>query len=380
MSRRGASLASIGVAVIGTGFMGKCHAMAWRQVRAVFGGETGIRLETLCDVDAETAERRAGEFGFARWSGDWRTLLSDPAIEAVSVTTPNNLHREMAVALLDAGKHVWCEKPMALTLADAEAMAQAAGKSTAKALLGYNYILNPAVQHAKDLISDGVIGRPIHFRGQVDEDYQAAESLPWSWRSRLDTGGLGVLGDLTCHLVSIADFLCGEIASLSADTATVYATRPVPGSSDMRPVENEDVAHALLRFANGMTGVFMSSRAAHGRKNVIRVEVHGTRGMIVFDQERMNELQLFTADGPEAQRGFRTILSGPLHRPYGQFTPAPGHQLGFNDLKVIECRRFLDCIAGVSPAPVDFGRGLAIERVIHGMARSAAAKDWISLA
>src|SRR5262249_2318286 len=147
----------------------------------------------------------------------WRKLCDDPGVDVVSITTPNNLHREMAVALLQAGKHVWCEKPMALTLADGEAMAKAAAKARAKTLLGYNYVRSPAMLLARKLIADGVVGALVHFRGQVDEDYQAAEALPWSWRSRLDTGGLGVLGDMTCHLVSLAQVSCGPIAKLTAD-------------------------------------------------------------------------------------------------------------------------------------------------------------------
>jgi predicted dehydrogenase len=145
-------MASLGVAVIGTGFMGKCHAMAWSHVRAVFGGETDIRLEALCDTDAEVTKKKAAEAGFHRAETNWRQLLGDSRIDIVSITTPNNLHREMAVAFLAAGKHVWCEKPMALTLEDAVAMASAAAGSKARTLLGYNYIRNPALAHARKII------------------------------------------------------------------------------------------------------------------------------------------------------------------------------------------------------------------------------------
>jgi predicted dehydrogenase len=372
-------MASLGVAVIGTGFMGKCHAMAWSHVRAVFGGETDIRLEVLCDTNAEVTKQKAAEAGFRRAETDWRQLLGDGRIDIVSITTPNNLHREMAVALLEAGKHVWCEKPMALTLDDAVAMTKAAAASKAKTLLGYNYIRNPALAHARKIILDGTLGRIIHFRGQVDEDYQADENVPWSWRSRLETGGLGVLGDLTCHLVSSAHYLVGEIAQVCADIDTVHKMRPVPGSGEKRAVENEDIAHAMVRFDSGATGILMASRAAHGRKNMIRVEVHGTKGMIAFDQERMNELQLYVADEPAAERGFKTILTGALHPPYGAFTPAPGHQLGFNELKVIECKHFLDCIESGDQPYVNFAEGLKIEKIIHGIAASAASRSWLDV-
>jgi len=297
-------MASLGVALIGTGFMGKCHAMAWSHVRPVFGDVPDIRLETLCDVDPELTLKRSREFGFARPETDWRKLIEDERIDVVSITAPNNVHREMAVAFLEAGKHVWCEKPMALTLAEAEAMAEAAKKAKGRTLLGYNYIKNPAVLHARHLITSGVIGDVVHFRGQVDEDYLASPDVPWSKRARIDLWGLGTLGDITCHLVSFAHLLIGDIARVSADMETVVKQRPVPGTNEMREVENEDIAHAIVRFKIGISGTLLSSRAAWGRKSLIRFEVHGTKGMLTFDQERLNELQLYVNEGPEATRGF----------------------------------------------------------------------------
>jgi predicted dehydrogenase len=369
-------MTSLGIGLIGTGFMGKCHAMAWSHVRPVFADVPEIRLETLCDVDPELARARAAEYGFARAETDWRKLVDDPRIDVVSITAPNNVHREMAVAFLAAGKHVWCEKPMALSLEEAEAMAAAAQKAKTRTLLGYNYIKNPAVQHARHLIQAGAIGEAVHFRGQVDEDYLASPDVPWSKRARIDLWGLGTLGDITCHLVSFAHFLIGDIASVAADMETVVRERPVPGTNEMRGVENEDIAHAIVRFKSGISGTLVSSRAAWGRKNLIRFEVHGRKGMLTFDQERLNELQLYVSEGPEATRGFRTILTGPAHPPYAQFTPVGGHQLGFNELKVIEAKHLLDCIASGCDCFVDFAEGLKIERVIHGMARSAREKRW----
>jgi predicted dehydrogenase len=372
-------MTSLGVAVIGTGFMGKCHAMAWSHVRPVFGDVPEIRLETLCDVDPALTQKRAAEYGFAKAETQWRKLADDPKIDIVSVTVPNNLHREMAEAFLAAGKHVWCEKPMALTLADAEAMVQAAKKAKGRTLLGYNYIKNPAILHAKRLIDEGVIGKLVHFRGQVDEDYLASPDVPWSKRARIDLWGLGTLGDITCHLVSFAHYLAGDIVSVAADMETVVKQRPVPGTGEMREVENDDIAQAIVRFRSGISGAVLSSRAAWGRKNVIRIEVHGTKGMIVFDQERMNQLELYVTEGPEHLRGFRTILTGGTHPPYDKFVPAPGHQLGFNELKVIEAKHLLDCIASGEECFVNFAEGLKIERVIHGMAQSARERKWVEV-
>ncbi len=370
----------IGIALIGTGFMGKCHALAWNSAVPVFGGTLRPRLELLCDVDEGTVQKLAPEYGFARTSTDWRDVVADSAVEIVSITTPNGFHRDMAIAALEAGKHVWCEKPMALTLDDARLMAQAAATAQGKALLGYNYIRNPAIQQAKKIISDGIIGDIVHFRGQVDEDYMADGDIPWSWRARIADGGLGVLGDLTCHLVSLAHFLVGPIEELSADIETVYKTRPMPNKAgEPGVVENEDIAHALIRFKEGVSGTMNSSRTAWGRKNLIRIEVHGTKGMLTFDQERLNEINLFVNEGRKDTQGYRQILSGPQHPKYSQFVPAPGHQLGFNDLKTIEAAHFLECIEKNERPMVDFAEGLLIEQVIHGFVRSAHERRWVTV-
>jgi predicted dehydrogenase len=363
---------AIGIGLIGTGFMGKAHALAYGAVQAVFGDVPRPRLAVLCDQPADKAEAMAAQFGFERATDDWRALVADPDVDVVAITTPNKLHAEMAIAALEAGKHVHCEKPMALTLADAEAMAAAARRSGRKTIVGYNYISNPMFSHAQKLIRDGVIGTPIHFRGVVDEDYQADPETAWTWRAVKAEAGLGTLGDLGCHLVSMMTGLMGPVAGVTAQTDIVHKTRRLIDSEERRPVENEDIASALVRFESGASGVISTSRAAWGRKNTLGFEVHGTKGMIRFDQERLNELQVYRNTGDKAADGFTTILAGPAHPPYGQFCPAPGHQLGFNDLKIIEVHTFLRAIADNSRAHPDFDHALDFEAVIHAIADSSA--------
>jgi len=370
----------IGVGLIGTGFMGKCHAMAYGAVKAVYGDVPVVDRVALCDVDAAHTEKCAAEWGFAKAITNWRELLSDPAIQLISITSPNGMHREMAVAALEAGKHVWCEKPMALTLADAEAMTAAAAKAKGQATaLGYGYLRNPALQFARKLISDGAIGDVFDFRGSVDEDYMADPQLPWSWRLTRKDAGLGTLGDLTVHLISLAQELMGNISSLSAMVDVVHQQRPTKDGQTAR-VENDDIAHALVRFASGARGVLTSSRVAHGRKNGLKIEVHGSRGMLWLDNERMNELNLYVAEGPPEQRGFRRILSGPYHPAYAKLCPAPGHGLGFNELKVIEAAELLYAVTGRQSESVSFAKGLGIEKVIHAFAHSAHTGTWVTLA
>ncbi|MBV0912289.1 Gfo/Idh/MocA family protein [Anianabacter salinae] len=346
--------------------MGKCHALAWRTVTAVFGG-AHPQLEVLCDTpgDRAQAQAQAAQFGFARATDDWRSAVLDPAVDVVSITVPNGLHRPMAEAALKAGKHVWLEKPMALTLADAEAMAEMAGRHPGQVtILGYNYTRSPAFQAAVALVKDGVIGTPRAFRGVYDEDYSADPAQPWHWRMTHEGGGLGALGDLGCHLFSQMVQLMGDVAEVTALTQIAIADRPAPDGK--RVVENEDSALALIRFASGAQGSFATSRVAHGRKCRLQWEVHGSDGTIIFDQENMNELWVHRA----GEAGFTRHLTGPDQPDFGAFCPAPGHNFGFNDQKVVEARDLCRAIAGGAPCRPDFAEGLRIERVIHAMAAS----------
>lgn len=353
-----------GVALIGTGFMGKCHAMAWNNVATVYGPPRP-RLEILCDVTEEAAKSHAAAFGFARATTDWQAAVSDAAVDVVSITTPNGMHRPMAEAALRAGKHVWLEKPMALTLEDAEAMAALAREHPAQVtLLGYNYLRSPAFRAARAMIEAGEIGTPRAFRGVYDEDYSADPALPWSWRMTHEGGGLGALGDLGCHLVSQMLALMGPVAELTAMTDIAVAERP--SQDGPKKVENEDSALALICFASGAQGSFATSRVARGRKCRLQWEVHGSDGTIVFDQENMNELWVHRAGEP----GFTRHLTGPDQPGFGAFCPAPGHNFGFNELKVVEAHSLLEAIATGIKAGPDFAAALEIERIIHAMAAS----------
>ena len=351
--------------------MGKAHALAYGAVRAVFGDVPAPRLEMLCDTPAVRAREMATQFGFSRATDDWRILVADPAVDVVSITAPNNLHHQIALAAARAHKHIYCEKPLALTLKQAAEMTLVAAEAGIKTMVGYNYIKNPAFSHAQKLVGEGAIGDIVHFRGWVDEDYQADPDQPWTWRARISEAGLGALGDLGCHLVSMAVGLVGPIESLIADMQTVHQTRALADGSAQAPVENEDIATALVHFKNGVRGSLSASRVAWGRKNRLTWELHGSTGMICFDQERMNELRLYQNTGPAAEQGFKTILTGPEHAPYGAFCPAPGHQLGVNDLKVIELGAFLRHIDGGAPSQPDFSAALEIEKVIHAIADAA---------
>jgi predicted dehydrogenase len=369
-------MASIGVGLIGTGYMGKCHALAWTGVKAVFGDTPDIGRQLLCEVTDDLASRRASEFGFARATSEWRALIADPAVEIVSITTPNQFHAEMAIAALEAGKHVWCEKPMSPKFADAERMAAAARRSGKVAILGYNYIQSPAINYIKSLLDEEAIGAVNHLRIEMDEDYLADPDQPHSWRSEA-SAGYGALDDFAVHPLSLIAVLFGRPTHVFGEMSKPYADRPHEGGR--RAVETSDIATALLRLPGAIAGAIHVNRCAWGRKGRLQIQIFGARGMIVFDQERFNEVQVYLAQGRPADQGFRTILMGPAHKPYDRFIVAPGHQMGFNDLKIIECRALLARIAGQPAVTIDFDEGLAIERAVHAIARASREGKWVEV-
>ncbi len=367
---------TIGVGLIGTGFMGKCHALAWNAVRPVFGDCRLPRLTFLAEASEALAGQRAQEFGFARSTSNWRDLLADPEVEVISVAAPNEFHAEMAIAALEAGKHVWCEKPMATSLEDAARMRDAARASGRVAALGYNYIQNPAIRRMKALLEAGAIGMVNHLRVEMDEDFMADPDAPFNRKSDASSG-YGALDDFAVHPLSLIWTLYGEIDAVMADMAKPYPDRPLKEGGP-RPVETFDIASVLMHLAGGVSGVLLANRSAWGRKSRIAVQIFGSAGAITYDQERMNEFQLYQADGSASEHGFRSILIGPQHKPYDRFIPASGHQLGFNELKVIECHELLAAIAGAPAHLIGFDDGYAIEETVHAMARSFRERSWVA--
>ncbi len=367
----------LGVGLIGTGFMGKCHALAWNSVRAVFGDVPPVRLIHLGEANAELAVRRASEFGFHRGSGDWRAVIEDPEVDVVSITTPNQFHPEMAVAALQAGKHVWCEKPMGPAFADAEAMLAAAKTSGKVAALGYNYIQGPAIRHIRRLLAERIIGNVNHLRIEMDEDFMADPDALFNWKHAA-TSGYGALDDFAVHPLSLLFTLFGRVSRVMCDMSKPYATRKTGDGSD-RTVETYDSASVLMHMENGVGGTLQVNRSAWGRKGRIALQIFGSKGSILFDQERANEFQLYVTSDRATEQGYRTILTAPHHEPYDRFIPAPGHGLGFNDLKIIECHELIKRIHGQPAHLIEFADGLEIERTVHAMARSYQDQRWVDV-
>ena len=378
MAEKGAKpVARIGL--IGAGFMGKCHANAFRSVAGLFDLPVEPELYLLADIDEAAARRSADALGFSRSTGDWRQLTGDPEIDIVAITAPNALHSDMAFAAIDAGKAVYCEKPLSVDIPSARAMRDAALAAGTCTMVGFAYLRNPMLRLAHEIIAGGELGEVVSFRGIHAEDYMADPATPHSFRT--DPAGGGALFDLGSHVVSLARYLLGPIVSVNGTMATIHSRRPVTaGSRESRPVDVDDRAVFLGEFESGVTGTFEANWAGAGRKMQLAFEVSGTRGALAFTQERMNELLLYPAEGVRGRRGFTRIEAGPDHPPYGNFCPAPGHQLGYNELKIIEVAELLDAFAGGPPAWPDFAEGYEVQRAVEAVLVSARERRWVDVA
>ena len=368
---------SVRVGLIGSGFMGRSHAIAIRTAAAVFGLARPLVLELLADVDAPAASRAGLALGIGRTTGDWRALVADPSVDLVDITTPNVLHEPMAMAAIAAKKPVYCEKPLAPDAATAFRMAAAAEAAGVATFVGFNYLKNPLTRLAREIVASGEIGEVWGFRGVHAEDYMTDPAAAWTWR--LDPrGGAGAVADLGSHIISLARFVVGEIDSLAADLSTKVTERMTSGGQ-RRAVEVDDEARALLRFANGATGTLEASWVATGRTMHLAFELTGSKGSICLDMERMNELRLFIRGGKPGREGYVEIPAGPTHPDYAPFCPAPGHQLGFNEIKAIEVKAIADALGGGPAFYPDFREAAMVQATVDAILRSARERRWVEV-
>jgi predicted dehydrogenase len=369
----------LGIGLIGTGFMGKAHAFAYRAALAAYPEIPAPHLRIVADVSAEGAAKAAHQYGFEKSTGNWRDVIADPEVDVVSITVPNTFHKEMALAAIAAGKHVHCEKPLSPTLADSLEMVKAAEAKVVITQVGFNYIKNPMVKLARDIIAGGELGEITGFRGIHAEDYMHDSESPYTWR--IDpVGGPGVIADLGSHVISMARFMLGPIAEVNADIRTIVKSRPVAaGAKERRDVLVDDVARVLVNFEQGCGGTIEASWVATGRKMHLAFEVTGAKGSLVFNQEHFNEIHFYRAGGDSRSNGFVKIESGPQHEPYGRFCVAGGHGLGFNDLKTIEMAEFLGGIAAGKAKGPDFHEAYEIQKVVESSIASSKQRAWVKV-
>lgn len=364
-------MGSIGIGVVGGGYMGKAHSAAFAAVGTVFEMTLKPKLVSICGSSAESSARYAAAYGYAKAAANWQELVADPDVEAVVIASPQDTHLEIANAAFAAGKPVMCEKPMGLDRDQARSMADAAQAAGVANMVAYNYIRTPASQFVRKLIADGVLGEVTWFRGEHTEDFHGDPEAPATWRSHGEANGC--LGDLAPHILNAARALMGPIAEINAVLKTVYPMR-----GDVK-VTNDDLMTAMCRFESGVEGHLFASRVATGRKMGYAYEITGTKGAVRFDQEDQNAVWLYKADGAEAERGFRKILTGPEHPDYLPFCQGPGHGTGYQDQIIIEAKDFLTAIETGRPVWPAFEEGFEVQRVVAAIRASDKTRSWQSV-
>jgi predicted dehydrogenase len=383
---------ALGVGMIGYAFMGRAHSQAWRNARSFFDPPALPRLAAIAGRDEVAAKETAERFGWASVESDWRRLLERDDIDIIDICTPSDTHAEIGIAALEAGKHVLCEKPLANTVAEAEAMAAAAEVARRRgvvAMVGFTYRRVPAIAYARQLVAEGRIGRLLHVRGQYLQDWLLDPEAPLTWRLQKDRAGSGALGDIGAHIVDLAQYVTGEqLLGVSGLTETFVRQRPVasPAASDLdgsRPtgeVTVDDAAVFVSRLTGGAIATFEATRFATGRKNSIRLELNGTHGSLAFDFEDMNVLHVYDATGSDRDAGFRRVLVTEADHPFvGGWWP-PGHVLGYEHAFTHQAVDLLTAIAeGSTPRPT-FSDGLQVQRILSAVEESAGHHgEWTSV-
>jgi len=383
---------TLNVAIIGTKFMGKAHSNAWANAPRFF--DMGIQpvLKVAVGTDKDGTQALADTWGWEEASTNWREVVARPDIDIVDISTPTYLHCDMAVAAAEAGKHVFLEKPFSLTVAEARRMVDAVEKAGVVHYVNHNYRRAPAVRLAKRLIDDGFIGRLFHWRSAYLQDWIVDPNFPLTWHLRSETAGYGAHGDLGSHSVDLARYLMGDIKAVTGLMANFITERPLPGkgaatftagsgeSSEMGRVGVDDASFFVAEFANGALGSFEVSRFAPGRKNFNTFEVYGSEGSLVFNLERMNELQVFSRNDPAYAQGFRTILvtEAGQHDYIANWWP-PGHMIGYEHEfhhAVVDFMKAIETGGEIRP---NFHDGLAEMQVLHAAAESARTGQKVSV-
>lgn len=377
---------SIGVGMVGYAFMGAAHSQAWRSAGRFFDLPLAPTMTALCGRDAGAAAAAAQRMGWASVETDWKRLVTRDDVHLVDICTPGDTHAEIAIAALEAGKHVLCEKPLANTVAEGEAMATAAAAADergVRSMVGFNYRRVPAIALARKLVAAGRVGEVRHVRAQYLQDWIVDPAFPLVWRLQKERAGSGALGDVGAHIIDLAQHVVGSaITGVAGLTETFVRERPMPaastglsgsGAGGRGEVTVDDAALFLARFAGGAVGSFEATRFATGRKNALRLEINGSDGSLAFDFESMNELQFHDRAEDAETAGFRRILvTEPIH-PYGEAWWPPGHGLGYEHTFIHEVVDLVTAIgAQRSPVP-SFADGLQVQRVLAAVEQSAAA-------
>jgi predicted dehydrogenase len=381
--------ATLGVAMIGYAFMGAAHSQGWRNAHRFFDLPVQPVLSVVCGRTESATRAAADKLGWASWTTQWKDVLQRDDVQVVDICTPGDTHAEIAIAALEAGKHVLCEKPLSNTVAEAEAMTEAAEAAQAQGVLssvGFNYRRTPALAYARRLVERGAIGTVRHVRAQYLQDWIVDPEFPLVWRLQKDKAGSGALGDIGAHIVDLSQFLTGQrLTEVSGHLARFVERRPLPEASSglsasggpvtgvaTGEVTVDDAAVFFGRTDGGALATYEATRFATGRKNAMRIELNGSTGSLCFDFEAMNELHVYDGTGPAGDAGFRRILVTEPDHPYAAAWWPPGHGLGYEHTFVHEIADFVRDVASGTPPTPSFADGLQVQRVLDAVERSSA--------
>jgi predicted dehydrogenase len=374
-------MSEIGVGLVGYRFMGRVHSNAYRQVARFFDVDPIPRMRAICGRDEDAVKAAAGSLGWEDYETDYSRMLERDDVGLVDISSSGDTHHDFSLAALEAGKHVLCEKPLANTLPEAREMVEAARHAGTVSMVCHNYRRVPAVQLAKRFIDEGRLGEVRHWRAVYLQDWLLDPATPMTWRLRKETGGAGPLADLGSHLVDLAHFLVGPIAEVIGTAETFIKERPREGTGGANPHMDQvtvyDAAAFLARFENGAIGTFEASPLVPGRKAKESFEINGSKGSLVFDLERMNELRVYFEDEEPETSGFRTLLVTEPEHPYMEGWWPPGHIIGYEHTFVHTVKDLLDGIkTGIGPGPT-FEDGYRCQAVLDAVERSLGNREWV---
>lgn len=379
----------LNVAMIGYKFMGKAHSNAYRQVARMMNPAAEPVMKLLVGRTPDALQAAAAEYGWQQTETDWRKAVRRKDIDIIDVCTTNDVHKEIILGALKAGKHVFSEKPLAMNLPDATKMAQAAVNAGVKHMVNFNYRTCPAISLAKQLITEGRIGRIFHWRGQYLQDWIIDPDFPLVWRLDKSVAGSGSHGDLNAHVIDLALWLVGDIAEVSSTMETFVKDRPrqamttgglsAAAGEGRGPVTVDDAVISLARFANGAIGLFEATRFSAGYKNALTFEIAGDKGSLRFDFERMNEIAFFDRTDPAHAQGFRIIKATESIHPYMQAWWPPGHIIGYEHGHTHNIYNFINAVANDTPGSPDFVEGAKVNAVLDAMSKSSETRKWISV-
>ena len=369
----------IHIGLIGAGWMGKAHTTAFHNAKMIFGDDMPV-FEMVSDVNEEQVKNFAQKMGYKRYTTNWMDIITDPMIDLVDIATPNCMHFEMAKAALEHGKHIFCEKPLSLSAEQSRILADMAKEKNVVNYCGFSNIMNPANQYVKELIQSGKLGKIMRVHATYDQDMLLDPEIPIAWRHINKFAGSGALGDLCSHLLSVFQMILGDIDEVIGVDSIVIPERPIKaGLKELQKVENDDIITFLIKYKNGIIGDISSSRVATGRKNYFYYEIQGTEGTVVYNLERMGEVQVyFKADADRDNGrdcGFRTVLLNPEHEGFKYFQPAGGIAIAFDDMKTLQAHTLMQALHGKDYI-CNFEMGAKVDGIINAVLKSIKSRRW----